>query len=87
MTAYQNLSGDTKRFYSGYVTKLNRKDRANDRIFVLCDRNMYRLGTNFVITRKGPMSLEDVVGMSISPGTDQALVVHCSVSYVHTHLE
>lgn len=80
MIAYQNLSGDTKRFFSGYVTKRNRMDRPNARIFVLCDRNFYRLDTNFAITRKGPISLEEIVGMSISPGTDQALVVHCSVS-------
>jgi hypothetical protein len=81
MAAYQNLSGDSKRFYSGHVTKLNRKNRPNARIIVLGDRNLYRLDTNFVLTRKGPVDYEEIVGMSVTPGNEQALVIHCSVRY------
>ena len=80
MTAYQDLNKETKRLYSAHVTKLNRKNRPNARVLALCDHNLYRLDSNFTITKKGPIALEDVVGISISPGTDQALVIHCSVS-------
>ena len=80
MAAYQDLSGDSRRALSCHVTKLNRKDRPNPRIFVLCDRNFYRLDPNYVLTKKGPVNFDEVTGMSISPGNDQSLVIHCSVS-------
>ena len=80
MAAYQNLSGDSKRFYSGQVIKLNRKNRPNSRVFVLGDRHLYKLDSNFVLTRKGPIDYEDVVSISLSPGSEQSVVIHCSVS-------
>ena len=80
MAAYQDLNRDSKRVYSAHVIKLNRKNKPNARIYVLCDRHLYRLDGNFKISKKGPIGLEKIVSMSISPGNDQALVIHCSVS-------
>lgn len=81
MSAYQSLNGDIKRLYSCYIIKLNRKEKPDPRIFALCDRHLYRLdAATFKLTKKAPIPLEDVTGFSISPGNDQALVVHCKVS-------
>ena len=82
MSGYQSLNGDTKRIYSTYVTKLNRKNRPDSRIYVLCDHHLYRLDTSFKISRRAPIPLGDIKGMSISPGNDQALVIHCSVRFL-----
>lgn len=80
MSAYQSLNGDMKRLFSCNVIKLNRKEKPDHRAFVLCDRHLYRLdGISFKLTKKAPIPLEDVTGLSISPGNDQALVIHCKV--------
>lgn len=80
MSAYQSINGDTKRLYSCYIIKLNRKEKPDPRVFALCDHYLYRLDVHsFRLTKKAPISLEDVTGFSISPGNDQALVFHCKV--------
>ncbi len=79
MAPYQDLNGDTKRLYSASVIKLNRKSKPDPRIYVVCDRHFYRLDGNIKISKKGPILLEEITGFSISPGNDQALVIHCLV--------
>ena len=79
MTEYQDLNGDRQRLYSGHVTKLNRHRRGDLRVVVLCDKHLYLLQTNLNSSKKRPMELEQIVGLSISPGNDHALVIHCKV--------
>ena len=79
MTEYQDLNGDRQRLYSSHVTKLNRHRSGDPRIFVVCDKYLYVLHNNYKASKKRPIDLEDVVGLSISPGNDQALVIHCKV--------
>lgn len=80
MTAYQNLYGDKKRLYSCLVTKLNRRLKSNSRVFVLCDKHLYRLTNDYKLAKTGLIELEMVTGVSISTGCDQAIVLHCVVS-------
>ena len=82
MMAYQNLNKDNKRLYSAHVTKLNRSMKPDSRIYVLCDLHLYRLGPNYKMTKKAPVELGQITGMSISPGMDQAIVIHCVVSKI-----
>lgn len=79
MTEYQDLNGDRQRFYSGHVMKLNRHRHGDPRIVVLCDKHLYLLRTNLHSSKKRPMELEQIVGLSISPGNDHTLVIHCKV--------
>lgn len=81
MTEYQDLNGDRLRIYSCHVTKLNRHMGGDPRVFVLCDKHIYRLTRDYHHSKKAPIELEQIVGLSVSPGNDQALVVHCVVSY------
>ena len=80
MTAYQGVNGDTKRLYSCHVTKLNRRLKSDHRVFVLCDKHLYRLTTDYQLAKRGTIELEMITGLSISVGKDQAVVIHCVVS-------
>ena len=80
MTGYQDLNGDRQRLYSCHVIKLNRHMRPNPRVFVLCDKFIYWLKGNYQFSSKAPVELGQITGLSVSPGSDQALVVHCVVS-------
>ena len=80
MTAYQEANGDKKRLYSCHVTKLNRRLKSDQRIFVLCDKHLYRLTRDYQLAKKGTIELEMITGLSISTGKDQTIVVHCVVS-------
>ena len=80
MTTYQVVNGDKKLLYSCHVTKLNRHLKHNHRIFVLCDKHLYRLTDDYSLAKKGIVDLEMVTGLSISTGIDQTVVLHCAVS-------
>ena len=80
MTGYQDLNGDRQRLYSCHVIKLNRHMRPNPRVLVLCDKHLYWLKSNYQFSNKAPVELDQITGLSLSPGSDQALVVHCVVS-------
>lgn len=97
MKGYQSLNGDKERLYSAHVTKLNRSMKADARVYVLCDLHFYRLDSSNQMKKKPPVNLGEITGMSISPGSDQAIVIHCVVctqtrtytyihSYKHTNL-
>lgn len=80
MTGYQDLNGDRQRLYSCHVIKLNRHMRPNPRVFILCDKHLYWLKSSYQFSNKAPVELGQITGLSVSPGSDQALVVHCVVS-------
>ena len=80
MRTFQDLNKDTQLLYSAHVTKLNRSLKPDPRIYVLCDLHFYRLDGNYKLKKKAPIELGQITGISISPGSDQALVIHCVVS-------
>ena len=80
MTAYQEVNGDNKRLYSCHVTKLNRRLKSDQRVFVLCDKNLYRLTSDYQLAKRGTIELEMITGLSVSTGKDQTIVIHCVVS-------
>ena len=75
-----NINLDTTRVYSAHVIKLNRGMKGDPRIYVLCDLHFYRLDSSYTMKKKGPIELGQILRLSISPGNDQALVIHCAVS-------
>ena len=79
MKAYQDKNGDKKLLYSCHVIKLNRKMKPDSRICVLSECYLYRLDTSFLAKKRHFVGIGQIVGLSISPGNDQALVIHCVV--------
>ena len=83
-----DLNGDRQRLYSSHVIKLNRHRKSDARVLVLCDRYIYLLHKNYQSSKKSPIEVDKVKGLSISPGDDQALVIHFEVrerKYVLTY--
>lgn len=81
MTAYQEVNGDKKRLYSCHVTKLNRRLKSDQRVFVLGEKHLYRLNSDYQLAKRGTIELEMITGLSISTGKDQTIVIHCVVSH------
>ena len=53
--------------------------KSNARIFVLCDKHIYRLTSDYQLAKKGTIELDMITGLSISSANDQTLVIHCVV--------
>ena len=80
MRVFRDINKDTEQLYSAHVMKLNRSMKPNPRIYALCDLHLYRLDQSYQLKKKAPIELGQITGISISPGNDQALVIHCVVS-------
>lgn len=62
--------------FSSYIQKTNRYNKAADRALLISDNSIYKLETKkFKAMRKGS-PIEEVTGLSLSPGRDQLLVIH-----------
>ena len=48
---------------------------------MLCDLHFYRLYDDYTM-KKAPIEIGDILGISLSNGADQAVVLHCAVSFV-----
>lgn len=77
LTGYQTINKDNYRLYSAHVTKLSRAMKPYQRVYVLCDLHFYRLNGSYKLGKKPPVELGQITGISISPGNDQSLVIHC----------
>ena len=54
------------------------------RVYVLCDLHLYRLYDDYTMKKKAPIDIGDILGISLSNGADQAIVLHCAVSLLCT---
>nr|CAD7459687.1 unnamed protein product [Timema tahoe] len=79
--------------FSSYIRKTNRFNKAADRVLLVTDSAIYKMdATKFKPMRKGS-PIQEVTGLSVSPGRDQLLVIHSSkgndlvVSLVTAHNE
>lgn len=79
MRAFEDLNADTTRLYSAYVTKYSRGAKPGRRVYALCDLHLYRLDENYTMKKKGPIRIGEIKGISMGPGNDQVLVLHCVV--------
>lgn len=63
--------------FSGFVRKTNKFNRCADRCLLVTDFAVYKLDSaaKFKAMRRG-MSLQEMTGLSVSPGTDQLVVIH-----------
>ncbi len=60
--------------------------KPDSRVYVLCDLHFYRLDSSFSMKKKTPIEIGQILRLSISPGDDQALVVHCAVSILNYNI-
>ena len=84
MKAFENLNADTNRLYSASVIKFSRSGKADKRVYALCDLHLYRLDENYTMKAKGPIELGAIKSISMGPGKDQTLVLHCVVRTIMT---
>lgn len=49
---------------------------------MLCDLHLYRLYEDYTTKKKAPIDVGDILGISLSNGADQAVVVHCAVRHL-----
>uniref|UniRef100_A0A8D9DQM1 Myosin-IA n=1 Tax=Cacopsylla melanoneura TaxID=428564 RepID=A0A8D9DQM1_9HEMI len=63
--------------FSAFVRKTNKFNRCADRVLLVTDFAVYKLdsGAKFKAMRRG-MSLQEMTGLSVSPGSDQLVVIH-----------
>nr|XP_023024555.1 myosin-IA isoform X1 [Leptinotarsa decemlineata] len=63
--------------FSSYVTKFNKFNKVAERIMLVTDQLIFKLDCEKFRNMKEGMSLGDLTGISVSPGQDQLIVLHC----------
>ncbi|KAG5889110.1 hypothetical protein JTB14_003913 [Gonioctena quinquepunctata] len=78
--AANNLK-NTKHFstvlFSSYVTKFNKFNKVAERIMLVTDQFIFKLDCEKFRNMKEGVSFGDLTGISVSPGQDQLIVLHC----------
>ncbi|XP_030751648.1 unconventional myosin ID isoform X2 [Sitophilus oryzae] len=78
--AVNNLK-NTKRFsqvlFSSYVTKFNKFNKVAERVMLVTDEYIFKLDCEKFRNMKEGVLLRDLTGISVSPGQDQLIVLHC----------
>ncbi|CAG9773885.1 unnamed protein product [Ceutorhynchus assimilis] len=78
--AVNNLR-NTKHFgqvlFSSYVTKFNKFNKVAERIMIVTDQYIFKLDCEKFRNMKEGVPLKDLTGISVSPGQDQLIVLHC----------
>lgn len=62
--------------FSSYIQKTNRFNKCADRALLITDSNIYKLETKKFKAMKKGSPIQEVTGLSLSPGRDQLLVIH-----------
>lgn len=63
--------------FSSYVTKFNRFNKVAERVLVISDKYLFKLDCNKFKNMKEGIELGNLTGVSITPGRDQLIVLHC----------
>ncbi|CAG9816020.1 unnamed protein product, partial [Phaedon cochleariae] len=78
--AVNNLR-NTKRFgavlFSSYVTKFNKFNKVAERVMLVTDQSVFKLDCEKFRNMKEGVAVADLTGISVSPGEDQLIVLHC----------
>ncbi|KAB7502891.1 Myosin-IA [Armadillidium nasatum] len=74
----KNLKNDGLRkiVFSSMIRKMNRHDKMAERAFVMTDKHLYKLHHKTFKPLKSAIPLQEVTGVSLSPGQDQLIVIH-----------
>lgn len=78
--AVNNLK-NTKHFgsvlFSSYVTKFNKFNKVAERVMLVTDQALFKLDCEKFRNMKEGVAIGDLTGLSVSPGHDQLIVLHC----------
>lgn len=81
-TSVNNLK-NTDRFqnvlFSSFALKTNRHNKSADRAVLVTDNNVYKIDTNKFKPMKKGLPINQITGISISPGIDQLIVIHSNL--------
>ncbi|XP_043283324.1 unconventional myosin ID isoform X2 [Venturia canescens] len=62
--------------FSGFIRKTNRFGKQADRVLLITEHSIYKLESSKFKTMKKGMPIAEITGLSVSPGTDQLIVIH-----------
>ncbi|XP_050497892.1 unconventional myosin ID isoform X1 [Diabrotica virgifera virgifera] len=78
--AVNNLR-NTKHFnnvlFSSFVTKFNKFNKVAERVMLVTDQYVFKLDTQKFRNMKEGVAIGELTGISVSPGQDQLIVLHC----------
>lgn len=73
----KNIEHFSKVLFSSFVTKFNRFNKVAERVILVTDKSIYKLCSLKFKNLKEVIELNSVTGVSVSPGQDQLIVIHC----------
>lgn len=72
-----NNQGSGNVLFSSFVTKFNKFNKCAERVILITDRQLFKLDALKFRNMKEGVGLTDLTGVSVSPGHDQLIVLHC----------
>ena len=69
-------SGCRKILFSGYIRKINKFNKSADRAVVVTNHYIYKFDIKKQTPLKKPIPIQNMTGISVSPGLDQLIVIH-----------
>lgn len=63
--------------FSSYVTKFNKFNKVAERVMLVTDQAVFKLDCEKFRNMKEGVAIGDLTGLSVSPGADQLIVLHC----------
>ncbi|CAB3374689.1 Hypothetical predicted protein [Cloeon dipterum] len=68
-----------KVLFSSFIKKTNRFNKSADRALLVTDTGVYKLDAKKLNLMKRVLSIQEITGVSCSPGTDQLIAIHSSL--------
>lgn len=63
--------------FSSYVTKFNKFNKVAERVMLVTDQFIFKLDCEKFRNMKEGVAINNLLGLSVSPGQDQLVVLHC----------
>lgn len=73
----KNTQHFSKVLFSSFVTKFNKFNKCAERVLLLTDKYIFKLDNLKFRNMKEGVALAELTGLSVSPGQDQLIVLHC----------
>lgn len=65
-----------KILFSYFIRKINKFNKSSDRAIVITNFYIYKFDIKSFKPLKKPIPISDVIGLTVSPGSDQLIVIH-----------
>jgi myosin-1 len=71
-----NQGSRTHVLFSSFIRKINKFNKSADRALVVTNESIYKMDIKGFKVLKKPMSITECLGITVTPGTDQLVVIH-----------